>query len=119
MIHISGVLVRSRPENIDKVKLALDALEGVEVHGANPDGRLVVTVEEHSDQGIADKVVRLQDLPGVIAASMIYHQFEDGSENLDEVSDETSGDETSEVEVSFTAAGSRPSQNSISQETQS
>ena len=114
MIHISGVLVRSRPENVESVTQALEALEGVEVHGANPDGRLVVIVEENSDQGIADKVVHLQDLPGVIAASMIYHQFEDGSENLDEASGEMS-----ETEVSFTAAGNRPSQNSISQEAQS
>ena len=77
MMHISGVLVRCRPENIEAVKLALEALDGVEVHGANPDGRLVVTVEEASDQGIADAVLHLQDLPGVIAASMIYHQFEE------------------------------------------
>lgn len=82
-MNISGVLVRSRPENIDAVWQGLEQLAGVEVHGANPDGRLVVTVEEQSDQGMADAVVRLQDLPGVIAASMIYHQFEDIDEHDD------------------------------------
>lgn len=76
-MNISGVLVRSKPENIDAVWERLAVLSGVEVHGANPDGRLVVTVEEGGDQRLADAVVALQDLPGVLSAAMIYHQFED------------------------------------------
>jgi nitrate reductase NapD len=76
-MNISGVLVRSRPENINAVTSRLEHMEGVEVHGANPDGRLVVTVEESGDRAMADTVVRMQDLPGVISASMIYHQYEE------------------------------------------
>ncbi|NNG13320.1 MAG: chaperone NapD [Halobacteria archaeon] len=76
-MNISGVLVRARPENINAVTSRLEALTGVEVHGANPDGRLVVTVEESGDRAMADTVVRMQDLPGVISASMIYHQYEE------------------------------------------
>ena len=76
-MNISGVLVRSLPENINAVTARLEALTGVEVHGANPDGRLVVTVEESGDRSMADTVVRMQDLPGVISASMIYHQYEE------------------------------------------
>ena len=75
-MNISGVLVRSRPEHIDRVWARLAQQKGVEVHGANPDGRLVVTVEEVDDQHLADAVLQLQNLPGVLAASMIYHQFE-------------------------------------------
>jgi len=76
-MNISGVLVRSRPENISTVSTRLAALAGVEVHGANPDGRLVVTVEESGDRAMADAVVRIMDLPGVLSASMIYHQYEE------------------------------------------
>ena len=79
-MNISGVVVRSRPENIDKVRADLETLEGVEVHGANPDGRLVVTVEDSDARMTADTVVRMHDLPGVISASMIYHQHEDDSD---------------------------------------
>jgi len=75
-MNISGVLVRSRPEKLDAVRARLEELTGVEVHGANPDGRLVVTVEEDGDRAMADTVLRMQDLPGVISASMIYHQYE-------------------------------------------
>ncbi len=76
-MNISGVVVRSRPENIESVWKSLEAQAGVEVHGANPDGRLVVTVEEQGDQRMADAVLQLQNLPGVLSTSMIYHQFED------------------------------------------
>ncbi len=79
-MNISGVIVRARPENIDAVRLRLDALDGVEVHGSNPDGRLVVTVEESSDRGMADSVVKMHDLPGVVSASMIYHHYEKDSD---------------------------------------
>lgn len=112
MIHISGVLVRCRPENIDAVTQTLTALEGVEVHAANPDGRLVVTVEADGDQAIADRVVQLQDQPQVIAASMIYHQFEDAA---GDESPASSGD----ARPATLPADIVVSQNSISQEAQS
>ncbi|HHO69724.1 MAG TPA: glutamate synthase [Gammaproteobacteria bacterium] len=79
-MNISGVLVRARPEKIDSVRAQLERMDGVEVHGANPDGRLVVTVEEDGDRAMADTVVRMQDLPGVIAASMIYHEYDDSEQ---------------------------------------
>ena len=76
-MNISGVLIRSLPKNIDAVTTRLEILAGVEVHGANPDGRLVVTVEGSGDGAVADTVIGMQNLPGVISASMIYHQYED------------------------------------------
>ena len=76
-MNISGVLVRSRPENIDAVTARLETIHGVEVHGANPNGRLVVTVEETGDRAMADTVIKMQNLPGVISASMIYYQHDD------------------------------------------
>jgi nitrate reductase NapD len=79
-MNISGVLVRSYPENLDTVRTCLEELTGVEVHGANPDGRLVVTVEEEGERAMADTVVSMQNLPGVLSASMIYHQYEEESD---------------------------------------
>ena len=76
-MNISGVLVRSLPENIDAVTVRLEAITGVEVHGANPDGRLVVTVEDDAAGYTADTVVRFQDVEGVISTSLVYHHCED------------------------------------------
>jgi nitrate reductase NapD len=79
-MDISGVLVRTYPENIDAVSEALSRLQGVEVHGANQDGRMVVTVERDSGRQVADLLLQMQDVPGVLSASMIYHQFDDSGQ---------------------------------------
>ena len=79
-MDISGVLVRTYPDNIDAVSQALSRLGGVEVHGANQDGRMVVTIERDSGRQVADLLVQMHDVPGVLSASMIYHQFEDSGQ---------------------------------------
>ena len=76
-MNISGVLVRAYPENIESVTELLAGFEGVEVHGSNTDGRMVVTIEQENNGQTSDLVARMHDVPGVLSASMIYHQFED------------------------------------------
>ena len=76
-MNISGVVVRTFPRDIDSVTRTLSGLDGVEVHGANEDGRLVVTVEKRGERELSDLLTQMQDVPGVLSASMVYHQFED------------------------------------------
>jgi len=76
-MNISGVLVHAMPENVEQVTQQLEQVSGVEVHGVNETGRMVVTVEATSDQTMADTVLGLQNMDGVLAVSMVYHQFDD------------------------------------------
>lgn len=76
-MNISGVLVRAYPEHIASVGDILTEMEGVEVHGNNSDGRIVVTVEQDDANLMSDVLVDMQTIPGVLSASMIYHQFEE------------------------------------------
>ena len=76
-MNISGVLVRAWPEHIDSVSRILEGFDGVEVHGNNTDGRMVVTVEQSGAGELSELLARMHDVPGVLSASMIYHQFED------------------------------------------
>ena len=76
-MNISGVVVHSKPEKVPAVQQQLTALPGVEIHAVGDDGRMVVTVEESSDRKMADTVSGLEHLEGVIAASMVYHHFEE------------------------------------------
>jgi len=78
-MNISGVLVRSYPENVQSVWQELIKLEGVEVHGNNDDGRMVVTVEQESAGQLSDLLGRMNDIHGVLSTSMIYHEFEDNT----------------------------------------
>jgi nitrate reductase NapD len=76
-MNISGVVVKAYPEHLVSIEQALTTMEGVEVHGNNEDGRIVITVEDKSANNISDTLVKIQDVPGVLSAAMIYHQFED------------------------------------------
>ena len=75
-MNISGVVVRTFPGDIDVVSQALSELDGVEVHGANDDGRLVVTVEQSGERALTDVLTHLQGMPKILSTSLIYHQFE-------------------------------------------
>jgi len=75
-MNISGVLVKAYPQHLVSIEKALITMNGVEVHGNNEDGRIVVTVEDESANNISDTLVQIQDVPGVLSAAMIYHQFE-------------------------------------------
>jgi nitrate reductase NapD len=76
-MNISGVLVKAYPENLVTIEKALATMTGVEVHGNNEDGRIVITVEDVSANNITDTLVEIQAVPGVLSAAMIYHQFEE------------------------------------------
>lgn len=76
-MNISGVLVRSYPKNIQSVWQELAQIEGVEVHGSNDDGRMVVTVEQENAGLFSDMLARMNDIHGVLSTSMIYHEFEE------------------------------------------
>lgn len=72
-MNISGVLVSVRPEKMDQVKAAYEELDGVEIHQETDDSQLIVTVEEASG---ADSMLAVHRTEGVIAASLVYHNFE-------------------------------------------
>jgi nitrate reductase NapD len=75
-IGICGVLVHARPDAIGAVREALQVFPGVEVHGVNDDGRMVVTVEEHGDQGVVETITAFHDIKGVLSASIVYEHAE-------------------------------------------
>ncbi|MBL8424714.1 MAG: chaperone NapD [Candidatus Accumulibacter phosphatis] len=75
-MNISSVLVNARHEAITRVKASLCALGGVEVHVVTESGQMIVTIEADSDQAVANLFARINEQPGVLSASMVYHQFE-------------------------------------------
>ena len=76
-MNISGVLVKAYPQHLASIEEVLVTMAGVEVHGNNEDGRIVITVEDNSANNISDTLTQIQSVPGVLSAAMIYHQFED------------------------------------------
>ena len=78
-MNIAGVVIHARPEKLAGVETQLTGLPGVEVHATTEDGRMVVTVEDEAPR-LADTVMGLQDVDGVLSASLIYHHFEESEQ---------------------------------------
>jgi nitrate reductase NapD len=74
--NMCGVLVHTRPENLNDVTARIAALPGVEVHQSSPDGRLVVTIEDIPGRWAGETLTDMQTEPGVLSASLVYHHCE-------------------------------------------
>ncbi|MFU8788366.1 MAG: chaperone NapD [Methylobacter sp.] len=75
-LNIVGILVSAFPEYLDAIHPQLEAL-GAQVHLRDEQGKLVVTLEEENDRTLADTLVQIQDIEGVINAAMVYHGIDD------------------------------------------
>jgi periplasmic nitrate reductase NapD len=75
-IHISSLLVHSRPDRARAVAGVLRGMAGVEVHGGIEEGKLVVTLETASEGEVVERLNRIQTLDGVLAATLVFHHFE-------------------------------------------
>ncbi len=75
-MNICGVLVHAHPDQVEPVEAALAVMPGVEIHGRNDHGRLIVTVEDTDDQAAIDGLASIHKVSGVIAAALVYHHFE-------------------------------------------
>ena len=73
-MHIAGIVVQTRPEQIDAVRASLAVVPGLEVHGTHPDGRLVVTIEAEGRDSVADALITVHSTPQVLSACMVYEQ---------------------------------------------
>lgn len=75
-MNIAGVLLHALPQRIEEVRAGLADLPGVEVHGTTPEGRLIITVEDHSETSADRTLVALHQLEGVLSVALVYHHFE-------------------------------------------
>jgi periplasmic nitrate reductase NapD len=72
-VHISSALVHVRPGATAEVATRIGALEGADLHFANA-GKVIVTLEAASSGAIADLLAEIGRLPGVLAATLVYHE---------------------------------------------
>ena len=74
-LHICSLLLHVRPEQVDDACRQVLALGG-EVHAADERGKVIVTLETGHEGHIGSALTELQLLPGVLAATLIFHQVE-------------------------------------------
>lgn len=74
---ICSMVVHTKPENIQSVCQALEAMEGVEVHAQSKEGKLVVCIDHPEPKVCSRSMMEMHNVPGVINASLIYEYFEE------------------------------------------
>lgn len=72
-MNICSVIVHAKPDKAQAVEQGLLALSGVEVHGGQAEGKLVVTVEDTEQCEAADTLAAINGVEGVINTVLIYH----------------------------------------------
>jgi nitrate reductase NapD len=75
-LHLSSLVVHCRRERAAEVAETLRAMDGMEVHGGTAEGKLVVTLETSSESEIVARMNAVQLLDGVLAVTLVFHQFE-------------------------------------------
>jgi len=74
-MNICSVIVNSKPENAPGISDILSDMEGVDVFGGIEEGKIIVTIEDGGgEKALADRMAAMNDIKGVINATMIYHQ---------------------------------------------
>ena len=73
-MNISGIVVRVFPDTSEAVQQRLRVLSGVEIHAVNrEEGSIVITLEDTPDNAPSEVMMDVQNIPGVLAASLIYN----------------------------------------------
>lgn len=75
-INISSVILGVLPADSTVVSASLSELEGVEVHAVGDDGRMIVTIESGDQDNTSNTFEAIRQMPGVISAALVYHQYE-------------------------------------------
>ncbi|UWQ53622.1 chaperone NapD [Leisingera caerulea] len=79
-LHISSLLVRSNPEQMEAVLAEIKSMPRAEIPQTDPSGKIVVLFEADSDRAIGDALAKIQLLDGVASAALVFHQTCDAQE---------------------------------------
>ena len=92
-MNLSAILVLVQPDQIEEAVVTLNGLRGVEVHVRDDaSGRIIVVLEAPSiDEEVAG-LHRIQTLPVVLSAELVYHYFAEDQSVAAFASDERAHD---------------------------
>jgi len=74
--EIASILVQARPERLSSVEAAILTLDGCEIYGRDPKGKLVVVVDAPDAGSLGTTLNQLALLPEVYSASLVFHAVE-------------------------------------------
>jgi len=58
---------------MDRLRVQLARLPGLEIHAETPDGRFIITVEDTADANAGETLLALHRIEDVLAAALVSH----------------------------------------------
>ena len=77
-VEIASMLVQARPEQLNAVASAIEALPGTQIYNRDPRGKLVVVVEAADVGSIGETLNAMSSMPGVLSASLVFQGTDNG-----------------------------------------
>ena len=77
-VEIVSLIVGAWPQHLETVSEAILALGNAEIRGRDPQGKLIVVLEEPSQEAAGAKMIAISGLPHVLSASMVFQASDDG-----------------------------------------
>ena len=75
--NIVGIVVNARLDQQDFIQAEMYKTNGVDLCAIER-GRFIVTIDElECDASLIDTISLINNIPGVLATSVVYHHFED------------------------------------------
>ena len=72
--HVSSLVVRAHPSRLAEAIRRIARLKSAEVALSDPSGKIVVTLETHSEDEIVAAMNAMQRIDGVVSVALVYHQ---------------------------------------------
>jgi nitrate reductase NapD len=77
-IEIASILVQARPERLDAVAAAIEAMPGTQIYSRDPKGKLVVVIEASGTGAIGATLNGISSTPHVLTAALVFHGTDEG-----------------------------------------
>jgi nitrate reductase NapD len=71
-VEIASILVQTRPERLDAVAVAIEALAGAQIYSRDAKGKLVVVVEATDTGTIGATLNAISLMPHVLTAALVF-----------------------------------------------
>lgn len=78
--HISSFIVHCLPDRLENILADVKQMNNVEAHAPSPAGKFVALLESEDEHQILSTINRIQSIDGVLTATMVYHEIDDGTD---------------------------------------
>ena len=75
-IHVTSLIVQVHPDQMGDVREKIMAMENAEL-SVNNEMKIVVVIEGPTQRSLMDDSSTINAIPGVLTATMVYHQSEE------------------------------------------